>query len=141
MASEAAERGVLIATYVVLAAIGVVSAAIESFLVPQRLFDGVEGLSAVLAFVVNFGVGTAAGLATRAKISAILPTAGWFLTVGVLTAYLPGGDVVFPGRLPTDPGVTKVVPAFLIVGLVGGLIALTITARYTARAQRPTSPR
>lgn len=139
MATQVTERGVLIATFVVLAAIGVVGAAIESFLIPQRLFHGVEGLSAALAFVGNVTIGTAAGLATRTRAAAVIPTASWFVTVGVLTLYLPGGDVVMPGRLPGDPGVVKVVPAFLILGILAGAIAVVITSRYTARVNSPTS--
>jgi hypothetical protein len=139
VATQATERGVIIATFVVLAAIGVVAAAIESFLIPQRVFDGVEGLSAVLAFAGNAAIGTAAGLATRTRAAAVIPTVSWFVTVGVLTVYLPGGDVVMPGRLPSDPGIVKVVPVFLILGIVAGGVALFITSRYTARVNRPTS--
>jgi hypothetical protein len=139
VATEAFERGVLYATFVVLAAIGVVSAAIESFLIPQRIFGGVEGLAVVLAVVGNAVVGTAAGLSTRTKAAAVIPTAGWFLTVGVLTVYLPGGDVIMPGRLDSDPGVAKVVSAFLILGILGGAVALLVTSRFTARRNRPTS--
>jgi hypothetical protein len=139
VASPTAERGVLLATYVVLAAIGVMAAVIESFLVPQRVFGGVEGLSAVLAFAGNLAVGSAAGLATRSRAAAVTPTVSWFLTVGVLTVYLPGGDVVMPGRLPVDPGVVKVVPAFLILGILAGAASAFVTARYTARPNRPTS--
>lgn len=139
MANPAAERVIVVATYVVLAAIGVVAATIESFLIPLRLPHGIEGLSAAVAFVGNLVIGTAAGLAIRTKAAAIVTTASWFVTIGVLTLYLPGGDVIMPGRLPTDPGVTKVVPAFLILGVVGGLIALLVTLRYIARADAPTS--
>jgi hypothetical protein len=135
----AADRVVLVATYVVLAAIGVVTATIESFLIPLRLAHGIEGLSVALAFVGNLAIGTAAGLAFRNRAAAVVTTASWFVTIGVLTLYLPGGDVIMPGRLPTDPGVTKVVPAFLILGIVGGLLALLVTARYIARADPPTS--
>jgi hypothetical protein len=139
VASPAVERGVLIATYVVLAAIGVIAAVIECFLIPQRIFGGVEGLSAVLAFAGNVAVGIAAGLAMRSRLAAAIPTVSWFLTVGLLTVYLPGGDVVMPGRLPTDPGVVKVVPAFIIVGILAGGIATVVTRRYTDRVDRPTS--
>lgn len=138
MASQAAERGVLIATYVVLAAIGIMAATIECFLVPQRIFGGIEGLSAVLAFGGNVAVGVAAGLATRTRAAAVIPMVSWFLTVGLLTVYLPGGDVVMPARLSVDPGVVSVVPAFLIGGIVAGGIAVFVTARYTARVDRPT---
>jgi hypothetical protein len=139
VATWTAERVVLVATYVVLAAIGVVAATIESFLIPLRLPHGIEGLSAALAFFGNLAIGTAAGLALRTRAAATVTTAAWFVTIGVLTLYSPGGDVIMPGRLPVDPGVTKVVPAFLVFGIVGGLLALVITARYIARPNPPTS--
>jgi hypothetical protein len=136
----AAERGVLAATYVVLAAVGVLTGVLGCFLVPQRLFGGVEGLSVVLAVVGNAGIGTAAGIATRQFAGAVVPVMGWFLTVGFVTVYMPGGDVILPGRLQQDPGVTHVTTAFLILGVLAGALALVVTAHYTRRAKTPTSP-
>jgi hypothetical protein len=74
----------------------------------------------------------------RSRVASLIPTAAWFVTVGVLTAYEPGGDVVMPGGLPADPGVVKVVPALLILGILGGGLALALTVFYTDRVRRPT---
>jgi hypothetical protein len=138
------ELGVLIATYVVLAAIGVVLAIIESFLVPQRILGGVEGLSAVLAFVGNTAVGSLGGVGTRTVAGAIVPVASWFVTVGFVSLYAPGGDVVIAGKLPADPGVVVTGMAFLLVGVLAGGVALVVTvrsvkSRYTTGANAPTS--
>jgi hypothetical protein len=132
----------LLATYVVLVAIGVLLGVIEAFLVPQRLFGGIEGLAAVLALVANAAVGTFGGLGTRTTAGAVAPIAGWFVAVAVLALVAPGGDVVLAGKLPADPGVVVTGSAFLILGVVGGAIALTVAmlagARYTRRANAPT---
>lgn len=134
----------LIATYVVLAAIGVVLAIIESFLVPQRIWGGIEGLSAVLAFVGNAVIGSLGGLGTRTVAGAIVPIASWFVTVGFVSIYAPGGDVVIAGKLPADPGVVVTGEAFLLLGVLAGGVALVVTvrhlkSRYTRGANAPTS--
>jgi Family of unknown function (DUF6113) len=138
VATQAAERTVLAATYVVLAAIGVLLGVIESFLVPQRIFGGVEGLAVVLAVAGNGLVGTLGGIGTRTIAGAVAPVMGWFVAVAVLTAVAPGGDVVLPGQLKSDPGVTHVTAAFLILGVLAGAIGLVATARYTKRVNPPT---
>jgi hypothetical protein len=120
----------VVATYVVLAAVGVMLGVIETFLVPQRLFGGVEGLAAVLALVVNAAIASFGGIGTRSFAGAIVPTLGWLLTVGVLITWSPGGDVVLAGKLPTDPGVVVVGDAYLIAGFLAGAISLVMTARY-----------
>jgi hypothetical protein len=140
---KAFELGLLLATYVVLAAIGVMLAVIEAFLVPQRLLNGVEGLSAVGAFVGNLVVGSLGGIGTRTMVGAIVPVASWFVALGVITVYAPGGDVVIAGKLPADPGVVVTGMAMLIAGVLGGAIALVLTARYaksryTRRVNAPT---
>jgi hypothetical protein len=137
VASQAAERGVLLATYVVLIAIGIVLGGIDAFLVPQRLSGGIEGLSVVLAVVGNAGAGVLGGIGTRTMIGAVAPVAGWFVAVAVLTVAGPGGDVVLPGQLKQDPGVVHVTSAFLILGILAGGIALVVTSRYTKRVNQP----
>lgn len=129
----------LAATYVVLAGIGILLGVIEAFLVPQRLFGGIEGLSVVLAVVGNAGLGTAAGIATRSFMGAVVPVAAWFVTVGFISTYAPGGDVVLPGRLTQDPGVVHVTTAFLLLGVVAGVAAIVATSYFTRRVNRPTS--
>jgi hypothetical protein len=129
--------------YAVLAAIGVVLGVVGTFLVPQRVFGGVEGLSVVLALVGNALVGSFGGLATRRPGGVMVPTVSWLLTVAVLAFVAPGGDVVIPGRLPADPGVVIVGPIFLIAGVLAAGLALVVTVRYaksdyTERVNRPT---
>jgi hypothetical protein len=129
---------VLLATYVVLAAIGALLGLIEAFLVPLRLFNGLEGLAAVLALLGNVAVGTFGGIGTRTTAGAVAPIAGWFAAVAVLALVAPGGDVVLAGKLPADPGVVVVGTAFLFLGVIGGAIALVLTVRYTRHRIAPT---
>jgi hypothetical protein len=138
-AGARSQLGVLLATYVVLAAIGVLLGVIESFLVPLRLTGGLEGLSVVLALVGNLAVGLLGGIGTRTSAGAVAPIVGWFAAVGVLTTVSPGGDVVFAGKLPVDPGVVVVGMAFLLVGIFAGGVALVVSMRYTRRANAPTT--
>jgi hypothetical protein len=134
----AAERTVLIVTYFVLVAIGVLLATIETFLVPARIFGGIEGLAAALALTGNALVGSLGGAGTRTSLGAILPGLGWFVTVATFTFYIPGGGVVIPGGLPADPGIVDVGYALLILGILGTGLALLVTSRYTTRVIAPT---
>jgi hypothetical protein len=136
---RASERVITLATYVVLAAMGALLGVIGAFLVPARILGGVEGLSVVLAFGGNALLGVFGGLGTRSLAGAIAPTVGWFVAVGVLTVFGPGGDVVLAGRLPADPGVVVVGDAFLFVGVVSGALAMLITAYFIRRGKTPTS--
>lgn len=143
VANQGSERAILALTYLVLAAIGVVLGVIESFLVPLRLFNGVEGLSAVLAVVGNLVTGSLGGLATRTIAGAVSPVAGWLVAVGALLLVAPGGDVVFVGKLPADPGIVVVGNAFLFAGVLAGAVGLVVThlairSDYTKRANAPT---
>ena len=107
---------------------------------PQRLAHGVEGLAVVLAVVGNIGFGVLGGIGTKNIAGALVPAFGWFVAVGFVMGYAPGGDVILPGTLPVDPGVTHVTWAFLILGLLASGIAVVLTLGYTMRAERPTSP-
>jgi hypothetical protein len=127
---------VLWATYVVLAAIGLVLGVIEAFLVPLRLFNGLEGLSAVLAVVGNVAVGSFGGIGTRTLTGAIAPVVGWFIAVAALLLVAPGGDVVLVGKLPSDPGVVDVGNAFLFLGILAGAGALVVTFRSISRSMK-----
>jgi hypothetical protein len=135
---QGSELGILLATYVVLLAIGALLGVIETFLVPQRLFGGVEGLSAVLALLGNAAVGSFGGIGTRTMAGAVAPIIGWFITVGILSVVAPGGDVVLAGKLPSDPGVVVAGTAFLFCGVIGSAVALVVTVRYTKRGIAPT---
>jgi hypothetical protein len=127
----------LVATYVVLFAVGACAAVIAAFLVPQRLAGGVEGLSVVIAFVGNLGVGFLGGWGTRSVLGAVLPAVGWFLAFSITTFAGPGGDIVIPGRLPADPGVVKVGSVVWLVGVLAGFVPIPLTSRYTARRNAP----
>lgn len=124
----------LVAAYVVLVAVGVMLGVLETFLVPQRVFGGVEGLSAVLALVVNGAVGGLAGIGMRSVSAAIVPTIAWLVTVGVLITYAPGGDVVLAGKLGNDPGVVKAGDAYLLAGVLAGGVSLIVAARFALRS-------
>jgi hypothetical protein len=130
VADDAAGRWLLAATYLVLVAIGLVLGVIETFLVPQRLFGGVEGLSAALALLVNTSVGVFGGLGTRTLAGAVAPFAGWFVAVAALTVAAPGGDVVLAGKLPADPGVVMAGTAYLFVGVFAAALTFFVTVRY-----------
>jgi hypothetical protein len=138
-APTALERSILLATYVALLAVGVLLGVIEAFLVPQRFFGGTEGLSALLAFGGNLAVGLLGGIGTRTWAGCASPLVGWFVATAFVTAFAPGGDVIIPGSLPTDPGVVDVGMACLILGILGGGLAVALTSRYTRRSKAPTS--
>jgi len=138
VATRGSDRAFLVATCLVLLVIGVVLGVIEAFLVPLRLFGGLEGLSVVLALVGNALVGSFGGLGTRTMGGAIAPILGWFVAVGILAVVAPGGDVVLAGKLPSDPGVVVVGMAFMFVGVLAGAIALVVTVRYTRHGIAPT---
>jgi hypothetical protein len=130
-------RALLIATYVVLAGIGVSLATIEAFLVPQRLAGGIEGLSAVLAVLGNLAVGLLGAWGTGTRGGAVAPAAGWFAAIAAVTVIAPGGDVVIPGALPADRGVVVVGTVTLVGGLLASIVPIALTGRYTTRVNRP----
>jgi hypothetical protein len=134
--ASSGDRALAATTYIVLVAIGVMLGVLETFLVPQRLFGGVEGLSVVLALVGNALVGGLAGIGMRSVAAAIVPTVAWLVTVGVLITYRPGGDVVMAGKLGNDPGVVVVGDAYLIAGVLAGGISLLVAAWHALRAAR-----
>lgn len=126
-------------TYVVLAGIAMMSAIIESFLVPLRLTHGLEGLSVALALVGNIAIGVFGGIGTKTVVGAVVPGVAWFLTVGFVSTYRSHDVVILPGKLPVDPGVTVVSTAFFLTGLLASAISIVLTMRYTKRPEQPTS--
>ncbi|MGN6474562.1 MAG: DUF6113 family protein [Mycobacteriales bacterium] len=131
------QAGLLVATYAVLFALGVVLATFEAFLVPQRLAGGLEGLSVLIALVGNVGVGLLGGFGTGTTAGAVAPAIGWFLTMATLSIFAPGGDVVIPGGLPADPGVVWVGTITLLGGLLTSIVPISLTSRYTRRVNPP----
>lgn len=121
----------------VLLLIGGLLGLIGCFLVPLRLGGGIEGLAIGIGLIGNFGVGLLGGLGNRSMRSALAPGLGWFFVVAVLSIVAPGGDVIIPGKLPTDPGVVTVGETFLVVGVVGVIAALSVTSLYTRRPDAP----
>jgi hypothetical protein len=139
VATRGLERGVLITTYLAMAVLGMLSGIIDAFLVPQRLFDGVEGLSILLAVAGNIGLGLLGGLGTRTVTGAVAPMITWFVTVGILSLRGPGGDLIVPGALRNDPGITWVTNFLLLGGALSSAVAIALTMRYTMRVNQPRS--
>lgn len=125
---------------VLLFVVGLVLGVVSGFLVPLRLFGGVEGLSVVLALLGTVLLGLLGGWGTGRAPAAVIPGAGWFVGVAALNLYLPGGDIIIPGSLPVDPGITYVGYGFLLAGVVGTVAALTITTRRLNRRRRTATP-
>lgn len=89
-------------------------------------------VGALAALVLNAGFGVLAGWALRSRDAAFVPGVGWFLAVlAVLFLPHPGGDIVLPGA-----GADAI--AFLLLGVVGVVVAVLLTARIVpARALPP----
>lgn len=138
MTRAPADRVATVTTVVLLAAAGVLLGVIGAFLVPLRLGSGIEGLSVLIAVVGNLGVGLLGGLGTRSTAGIVAPGLGWFVAVGALFTTGPGGDIVIPGRLGSDPGVPKVGIGFLVGGVLALIVAFVVTTRFTRRASTPT---
>ena len=128
------DRLVLAATYAVLVLLGVALGVWGAFLVPLRLFNGVEGLADVIGLLSTGLAGYLAALGTGRAPAAVLPGIGWLVAVVVLGSYAPGADVVIPGSLGTDPGIGTVGTIYLASGLVGILVAGVAAGR---RLRRP----
>jgi hypothetical protein len=137
--SSSIERSIQIATCVVLFVAGALLGTIETFLVPQRIFGGLEGLAVLLAFGGNTILGSIGGIGTRSMAGAAAPLVGWFIAVATFTFISIRGDVVVPGKLPSDPGIVVVGEAALALGLLGALVAVFATMYFTLRREAPTS--
>jgi hypothetical protein len=131
---------VVVVTFVVLALAGFVFGVIGSFEVPYRLPHGLEGLTAVVALLGNVLLGGVGGIGTRRPAGALAPAIGWLVGLGITATYAPGGDVIIPGSLATDPGVPKVGIALLLLGLLGAAIGVFLTHRYAGRPRRGYTP-
>jgi hypothetical protein len=133
--SPRGDRVEALALDVVLIAVGGLLGLFGAFLVPVRLGHGVEGLAAVVG---NLAIGLLGGYGRRSSMGALLPGVGWFLVVAAISVLSPGGDVIIPGSLPVDPGVPYVGYAFLVLGIVGVIAAMSATSLYTRRREPPT---
>ena len=118
----------LVAAYVALALLGATLGVYGAFLVPLRLFGGVEGLADVLGFVATGVTGYLGALGVGRAAAAVMPGIGWIVAVVALNI-ARGGDVVIPGSLATDPGIGIVGTLYLLSGLVGTLVAGVLAGR------------
>jgi hypothetical protein len=90
-------------------------------------------VGALAALVLNAGFGVAAGWALRSRDAAFAPGVGWFIAVlGLLVLPHPGGDIVLPGS-----GADAI--AFLLLGIVGVIVAVLVTARIVPPRALPPS--
>ena len=128
------ERVLVAATYVVLALLGAALGLWGAFLVPLRLFGGVEGLADVIGVASTALVGYLAAVGTGRGSAAVVPGIGWLVAVALVGSYSPGGDVVIPGSLGTDPGIGTVGELYLLSGLIGILVAGVTAGRRLRRA-------
>jgi hypothetical protein len=119
-----------VATDVVLALLGLVLGVWGSFLVPARLFGGVEGAAVLLAVGGNLGLGVLGVRSTARPVTAAMPGLGWVVAVLVFGLVpRPEGDVVVPGRLGPDPAVATVGTLFMLGGLAGLVGAVALATR------------
>lgn len=125
----------LVAAYAVLLVLGAVIGVWGAFLVPLRLFGGVEGLADVIGLVGPMAAGYLAALGLESAPAAVFPGIGWIVSVLVLS-YSRGGDVVIPGAIEHDAGVGTVGSLYLLSGLVGTLGAGVLASWHLRRSAR-----
>ena len=133
--AQRGDRAVLAAGYVLLLVLGAAIGVWGAFLVPLRLPGGVEGLADVLGFTGPMVVGYLGAVGLGVAPAAVFPGIGWILSILVL-GYSPGGDVVIPGKLGTDPGIGTVGSLYLLSGLAGTLAAGVLASAHLRRAAR-----
>jgi hypothetical protein len=127
--ADKAQLAVGLALLLVLgAAIGVWGA----FLVPLRLPGGLEGLADILGFAGPLAAGYFGAVGLGVGAAAVFPGIGWILSI-LMLGYSPGGDVVIPGKLGTDPGIGTVGGLYLISGLLGTLAAGVLASMHLRR--------
>ncbi|HEX3706300.1 MAG TPA: hypothetical protein VHV76_06685 [Mycobacteriales bacterium] len=127
------------ATYALFAGFGILLGTIGAFLVPDGIVGGFLSLATLVAVAGNVFVGLLGLSATGSAGGAFAALAGWFVAVGAFATFSPGGDVVIPGGLANDPGVVHAGVTFMIAGLVGSVVTIVLTSRYTARVNPPKS--
>jgi hypothetical protein len=119
-------------TYVVLGLLGLAIGVYGAFLIPLRLFGGVEGLADIIGFGGVAAAGVAGAMGLRRGAAAVAPGIGWIVAVAVLGSG-HDQDVVIPGSLGNDPGVGKVGAVYLASGLVGMFVAGFVAGRRLRR--------
>jgi hypothetical protein len=131
----------VIAGHAALVLLGAMLAIWGLFLIPLRLFGGVEGLSVVIAVVGNLAAARLGGFGFGTALAAAMPGIGWLVTVLVLAGGLPGHvqDVLLPGKLPPDPSVVTVGTAFLFGGALAALVGTLWVGRRVRSAATPSA--
>ncbi|HEX7105764.1 MAG TPA: hypothetical protein VF218_07365 [Acidothermaceae bacterium] len=90
-------------------------------------------VGALAALVLNVGFGVLAAWALQSRDAAFMPGVGWFVAVlGLLFLPHPGGDIVLPGS-----GADAI--AFLLLGIVGVILAAVVAARIVPARALPSS--
>jgi hypothetical protein len=135
-AGTSAAGSIVVGLLLFLAGIGY--GAWATWLVPERFWGGVEGLSLLITALGNLGVGVLSARALRSPRAALLPVAGWFVTTATFSLLVgPGGDIVIPGGLPSDPGVVVVGELNWLLGLVSAGLAVFVGWRRLVRPSPP----
>jgi hypothetical protein len=123
------DRLVLVATCVVLVLLGAMIGLWSAFLVPLRLFGRIEGFADVLSFAGILGAGWLGAIGAGRALVAPMPGLGWVVMIYLVGSVSPGGDVVVPGRLGSDPGIGTVGTVLLFAGLAGMIGAVLLAGR------------
>lgn len=127
------DRILLTFTYVALAVAGAMVGLWAAFLVPLRLPFGVEGLSDVIAFAAPIGLGILATYGVRSTIAALVPGLALIVVTLVASGNGPGGDLIVPGYLQSDPGVGRVGTVLIFAAIFGTAIAVVVASRRIRR--------
>lgn len=110
------------------------------FLVPVRLWGGLEGLALLVTIVGNLALGWLAAWSLRSPRAALWPALGWLVATAAMALSVgPGGDIVVPGGLPYDPGVPVVGELNWLAGIAsaaGALVLGSFAARSGFTRQR-----
>ena len=125
----------LAAGYVLLLVLGAAIGVWGAFLVPLRLFGGVEGLADVIGIAGPLLAGYLGAVGLGVAPAAVFPGIGWIVSILVL-GYSRGGDVVIPGKLGPDPGIGTVGGLYLVSGLVATLAAGVLASYHLRRTAR-----
>lgn len=127
------DKALLAGGYLLLLVLGAAIGVWGAFLVPLRLPGGLEGLADVVGFAGPLLAGYLGAVGLGVAPAAVFPGIGWILSI-LLLGYSPGGDVVIPGRLGTDPGIGTVGSLYLVSGLLGTLAAGVLASAHLRRS-------
>ena len=91
-----------------------------------------KGFADVLGFAGPLAAGYLGAVGLGVAPAAVFPGIGWIVSI-LLLGYSPGGDVVIPGKLGTDPGIGTVGSLYLLSGLLGTLAAGVLASHHLRR--------